>query len=138
VQGSVPREAFTASWNPAPQLLKKATPVTKSPSEGKHSQWNAILKYQLTIQPESIATITAVSRGAPHKGAMYLEGIGLKRGSDSFAQVPDGLVGLDANECFQVKIANTTTRRIIVRSGELLGHLYKADNTLKAATDMTP
>jgi hypothetical protein len=25
-----------------------------------------------------------------------------------------------------------------VRSGELLGHLYKADNTLKAVTDMTP
>ena len=39
---------------------------------------------------------------------MYLEGIGLKRGSDSFAQVPDGLINLDADDCFQVKIANTT------------------------------
>ena len=69
---------------------------------------------------------------------MYLEGIHLKRGSDSFTQVPDGLIDLDADDCFQVKIANTTTRHIIVRPGELLGHLYKADRTLKAATDLMP
>ena len=86
----------------------------KGPSEGKRTQWNAISKYQLMILPESIATITAISRGAPHKGAMYLEGIGLKRGSDSFAQVLDGLIDLDVDDCFQVKIANTTTPCIIV------------------------
>lgn len=67
---------------------------------------------------------------------MYLEGVGLKRGSDSLIQVPDRLVDLDSNDCFQVKIANTTKWRIVVRSGELLGHLFKADQTLKAAMDM--
>jgi hypothetical protein len=69
---------------------------------------------------------------------MYLKGISLKRGSDSFVQVPDRLVDLDTNDCFQVKIANTTSRRIIVRSGELLGRLYKASDSLKAVADATP
>ena len=68
---------------------------------------------------------------------MYLEGKGLKRGLDSFIQVPDGLINLDSEGRFQVKIANTTKRRIIVRSGELLGHLYKASQTLKAAADLS-
>jgi hypothetical protein len=53
-------------------------------------------------------------------------------------QVPDGIVDLDTNDCFQVKIANTTSRRIIVQSSELLGHLYKASDSLKAVADATP
>jgi hypothetical protein len=80
VQGSVPRKAFTASWAPAstPATTIKPQPTTKSSSKKKRIQWNAIAKQQLTILPESIATITAVSRGAPSKEAMYLEGISLK------------------------------------------------------------
>ena len=90
------------------------------------------------ILPDSIATITAVSRGAPSKDTMYLKGISLKRGSNSFVQVLNGLVNLDMSDCFQVKIANTTSRQIIVRAGELLGHLYKACDSLKAVADATP
>jgi hypothetical protein len=138
VQGSVPREAFTASWTPARASTLKPKPVAKSSSKEKRVRWNAIAKQQLTICPELIATITVVSQGAPSEEAMYLEGIALKRGSDSFVQVPDGLINLDANDSFQVKIANTTSRRIIVRSGELLGHLYKACDTLKAVADTLP
>jgi hypothetical protein len=41
-------------------------------------QWNTVAKYQLTILPQSIATIMAVSRGAPDEGIMYFEGVGLK------------------------------------------------------------
>jgi hypothetical protein len=104
VQGPVPQEAFTANWTPASLLLKKMTPTAKSPVKENRIQWNAVVKHQLTIQLESIATITAVSRGAPSEGTLYLKGIGLKRGSDSFIQVPDGLVDLDANDCFRVKI----------------------------------
>jgi hypothetical protein len=67
---------------------------------------------------------------------MYLEGVGLKQGSDSFIQVLDGLVDLDADDCFQVKIANTTNWHIIVWSRELLGQLFKANTTLKAAASL--
>ena len=78
MQGLVAQEAFTVSWTPDSALLKAPTPSVKRPSREKCSQWNVIMKYQLTIQPELIATITAVSKGAPNTGAMYLEGISLK------------------------------------------------------------
>jgi hypothetical protein len=110
----------------------------KNHVKDKHLQWNAVAKYQLTILPESIATITAVSQGAPNEGTMYLEGVGLKWGSDSFIQVPDGLVELDTDNCFQVKIANTTNWRIIFWPRELLGRLSKADTSLKTAASMMP
>ena len=107
VQGSVPREAFTTSWAPTltPATTIKPQLTTTSSSKKKHSQWNAIAKQQLMILPESIATITAVSQGAPSKDAMYLEGISLKWGSNSFVQVPNRLVDLhvDTSDCFQVK-----------------------------------
>ena len=108
IHGPVPQETFTASWIPATTSPMKTPPVHKKPSKEKRIRWNAVARHQLMILLESIATITAVSQGAPAKGAMYLEGISLKRGSDSMIQAPDGLVDLDSNDCFQVKIANTT------------------------------
>jgi hypothetical protein len=137
VPGPAPTETFTVRWTPETTAAKAKSVPTKRPAKDKRTQWNVVAKQQMIIQPESIATITAVSRGAPEDATMYLEGIGLKRGSDSFIQVPDGLVDLDTDGCFQVKIANTTTRQIIVRSGELLGHIYRANQTLKTAADMT-
>jgi hypothetical protein len=128
IQGPVPNEAFTAGWAPTsslpntmihkPPVIRKPTSsktrATKNHAKDKHLQWNTVAKYQLTILPQSIATIMAVSRGAPDEGIMYFEGVSLKRGSDSFIQVPDGLIELDADDCFQVKIANTTNQCIIV------------------------
>jgi hypothetical protein len=92
IQGPVPNEAFTAGWTPIssllnttirePSAIRKSTSsktrATKDHEKDKCSQWNAVTKYQLTILPESIATIMAVSQGAPDEGAMYLEGVGLK------------------------------------------------------------
>lgn len=137
IPGLAPKEAFTVKWATEPALTKTKTLATKKPIETKCSQWNVVAKEQVVIMPESIATITAVSRGAPNSESMYLEGIGLKRGSDSFVQVPDGLVNLDSEGCFQVKIVNTTKRRIIVRSGELVGRIYRVNKALKATTDMS-
>jgi hypothetical protein len=68
---------------------------------------------------------------------MYLEAIPLKRGSDSFISAPQGLVDLDENGCFQIKVTNMTSRRICVRSRELLGHLFKAKDTLKSAKELS-
>jgi hypothetical protein len=92
IQGPVPNEAFTAGWAPTsslsnmrihePSAIRKRMSskihATKDHAKDKHFQWNAVAKYQLTVLPESIATITAVSQGAPDEGAMYLEGVGLK------------------------------------------------------------
>jgi hypothetical protein len=50
----------------------------KDPVKDKQIRWNAVAKYQLTIQLELIATIMVVSQGALNEGAMYLEGVGLE------------------------------------------------------------
>jgi hypothetical protein len=68
---------------------------------------------------------------------MYLEAIPLKCGSDSFISAPSGLVDLDEDGCFQIKIANTTQHNIHICAGELLGCLTKASDTLKSIKDMT-
>jgi len=137
IPGRAPTETFVAKWASAPILPQSKGLATKKASEGKRVQWNASALRQLTILPESIASLTAVARGAPERRALYLEGISLKRGSDSFIQVPNSLVRLEDDYSFQVKIANTTRRKIIIRAGELLGHLFKAEETLKAATELT-
>ena len=62
---------------------------------------------------------------------MFLEAIPLKRGGDSFASAPHGLVDLDQQDSVEVKIANTTKRNILLRSGELVGLLTKAKESLK-------
>jgi len=97
-------------WAAETAPAKKKTIAAKKPVENKRSQWNVVAKEQFMIMPESIATITVVSRGAPDSESMYLKGVGLKRGSDSFMQIPDGLVNLNSEGCCQVKIANTTKR----------------------------
>ena len=82
--------------------------------------------------------VTATSRNAPKKEGLFLEGIALKQGSDAFTQVPDGIVIIRDDDSFQVKIANMTNRSLVVRAGELIGHLRKAQGTLKAQEHMTP
>jgi len=137
IPGPTPTEIFTASWRPNSFESSPCKTLVKKPAEGKRTQWNASALRQLTILPEAIATLTAVARGAPERKALHLEGISLKRGSDAFIQVPNSLVKLEANGQFQVKIANMTNQKIIVRAGELLGHLYKAEEVLKTAADLT-
>jgi hypothetical protein len=137
IPGRAPMETFVAKWAATPSTPQVKKLVVRKSSEEKHTQWNASAFRQLTILPESIASITAIARGAPENKALYLEGISLKRGSDSFIQVPNSLVTLEKDGSFQVKIANTTSQKIIVRAGELLGLLFKADEALKAATNLT-
>ena len=98
-------------------------------------QWNAVARDELLIGPESIATITAISHRAPQEESLYLEGI--VQGSDAFTQVPNGVITMNDECCFQVKIANTTNQSLIVRAGELVGRLYKAEEILKACKGMT-
>ena len=67
---------------------------------------------------------------------MYLEAVPLKRGADSFISALHGLVNLEENGTFLIKVANTTKWRIHLRAGELVGFLYEANNVLKAETDL--
>ena len=73
ILGSTPKETFTASWTSAAALLDKPATMPSPHATWLCSCWNTIAKQQLMILLESIACITAVSRGAPAKGAMYLE-----------------------------------------------------------------
>jgi len=49
---------------------------------------------------------------------------------------PHGLVDPDEQDCFQIKLANTTKRTVLLRSGELVGHLFKAKEALKSADQL--
>ena len=82
--------------------------------------------------------ITAISQNAPKEEGLFLKGIALKRGSDAFTQVPDGIIVINDDSGFQVKIANTTNRSLVIRTGELIGCLRRAQDTLKAHEQMMP
>jgi hypothetical protein len=136
--GSRPKESFTVSWKPEEaDTFKSTTPPRTTAASSSRQQWNAVARQDVTLNPESIATITVVSRGAPIVGSAYLEAIALKRGSDSFIRAPHGIVDLAPDGSFQVKIANTTKRRVLLRSGELVGHLFRANNALLSAEDLS-
>ena len=115
VLGPVPVESFVACWNHDITIPTKPNTSPTPPQKSLHSQWNAVAKSELLIRPESIATVTATSRNALKKEGLFLEGIALKRGSDAFTQVPDGIVIIRDDDSFQVKIANTTNRNLVVR-----------------------
>lgn len=55
----------------------------------------------------------------------------LDRGGDTFVSAPHGLISLNGNGTAHIKIANTTNRTILLRSGKLIGRLSKADEALK-------
>src|SRR5271154_4148495 len=140
IPGPAPVESFAAEWvppEPTKEDKRKPTVSPRSTSKRTRLKWNAIAQHDLTLLPESIATITVVAKGAPIDESLYLEGIALKRGSDDFVCAPHGIVELDSESHFQIKIANATKRRIRVRSGELLGHLTKALDTLSSADSLT-
>jgi hypothetical protein len=100
-------------------------------------QWNAIAKYDLMLEPESIATVTTISRGVPNRESMYLEAVPLKRGSNSFISALHGIVDLDKDDSFIVQVANTTKQQVLLCTGNLLGFLTQASHTLKSKQDLT-
>src|ERR1700730_1647953 len=63
-----------------------------------------IAKQDAWLKPESIVSISAISKGAPKAETMFLEASPLDRGRDSFISAPHGLVDLDNQECFTIKI----------------------------------
>ena len=111
VDGPAPCEAFTAKWS---KEKTDPPPHTKKWSTKAHTEWSAIAKQDFWLKPESIANITAISKGAPQGETMYLEATPLKQGGDSFISMPHELVDLSEEGLFQIKIANTTKRAILL------------------------
>ena len=128
IEGSAPVETFTVNLSP-----EEAQPPlrTKKRAAKARTEWSAIAKQDFWLKPESIANVTAISKGAPKGETMYLEATPLRRGGDSFISAPHGLVDLTDEGLFQIKIANTTKRAILLRSGELIGRISKAQDSLK-------
>ena len=124
--GPVPVESFVAQWNHSTAIAKRSDAAVASQQKSLRSQWNAVAKDELLIRPESIATITAFSQNALKEEGLFLEGIALKQGSDAFVQVPDGIIIMNNEGSFQVKLANLTNQSVVVRAGELIGHLRMA------------
>jgi hypothetical protein len=134
ISGPTPTESFTALWR---QDGNDDKPRPKKRQVKTRTEWSAIAKHDIRLKPESIATVTAISKGAPKGETMFLEATPLDRGGDAFISPPHGLVDLDDHDCFQLKIANTTSRAILLRSGELIGRLSKAKDSLKSADQVT-
>ena len=126
--GPTPKESFSVQWNPSKFDLKQWSKkrVTKNCSE-----WSAIAKQDVWLHPESITTVPITSIGAPTKENMSLEATSLDRGGDSFISAPHGLVILDETNSSLVKMANTTNRTVLLWSGELIGQISWAEDSLK-------
>ena len=131
IAGSAPVETFTARLRQA-EGEAKPQPRSRKRATKARTEWSAIAKQDFWLKPESIASITAISKGAPQGETMYLEATPLRRGGDSFISAPHGLVDLSEEGLFQIKIANTTKRAILLRSGELIGRISKAKESLKS------
>lgn len=134
IAGPAPTESFTAQWRKDETVYK---PRRKRRQVKMRTEWSAIAKQDVWLKPESIATITAISKGAPKTETMFLEATPLKRSGDSFISAPHGLVELNDQDCFLIKIANTTKKTILLRSGELVGRLLKAKESLKSADQLS-
>ncbi|HEX9613546.1 MAG TPA: reverse transcriptase domain-containing protein [Candidatus Bathyarchaeia archaeon] len=128
IAGPTPKESFSVQWNPNKfeykQRIKKRATKTRS-------EWSVIAKQDVWLRPESITSIPITSTGAPTKENMFLEAIPLDRGGDSFISAPHGLVILDETNSSLIKMANTTNRTVLLRSGELIGRISRAEDSLK-------
>jgi hypothetical protein len=133
--GPMPAETFSAQWS---QDKNKTNQMSSSHKrmESSKKQWNAVAKYDQVLEPESIASVTVISRGIPCRESMHFEAIPLKRGPDSFISAPHGIINLGRDNTFIIKVANTTTRRTWLRAGNLLGFLTKASDTLKSTRNL--
>ena len=96
-----------------------------------------LVKDNLTIEPESVAMVNAIVKGVPSDEAMYLDVIPLNHGPNVFVLASSGIVEMDNTGCFWVKIANATEHHISIKSGELIGHLSNAKDSLKSFANLS-
>ena len=128
IAGSIPKEIFSIQRNPSnfvrKQQIRKRVAKTCS-------KWSVIAKQDMWLPPESIVTVPITSTGAPTNESMFMEATSLDRGGDSFISTPHGLVILDGTNSSLVKMANTTNKTVLLRSGELIGRISQAEDSLK-------
>ena len=136
--GPKPKESFSVQWKHEGFIAPSVTtPFQKSITSDTKPPWNAIARTEFILLPESITTVTVTAKGAPKEGSLYLEAIALMRGSDSFIHAPHGIIHPDLEGNFQIKIANTTDRCVLLRSGELVGHLFRTSDALRMKEELS-
>ena len=133
-----PAESFSARWAPESKLEgETACPMCAKKQEASKGPWKVLVKDSLTIEPESVAMVNAIVRGVSSDEAMYLKAIPLNRGPNAFISALSGIVQADNAGCFRVKIANAAEQYISVKSGELLGHLLNAKESLESSANLS-
>ena len=105
--------------------------------EASKGPWKVLVKDSLTIEPESVVMVNAIIKGVSSDEAMYLDVIPLNCGPNAFVSASSGIVQTNNAGCFQVKIANAAEQRISVKSGELLGHLLNARDSLESSANLS-
>lgn len=79
VEGPAPCETFTASWSKEKTNLSLSPPPrTKKRTIKACTEWSVIAKQDFWLKPESIASITVISKGALQGETMYLEATPLR------------------------------------------------------------
>jgi len=133
-----PAESFSARWAPESELEgETARPGRVKKPEASKGSWKVLVKDSLTIEPESVAMVNAIVKGISSNDAMYFDVIPLNRGPNAFVSASSGIVLIDDAGCFRVKLANAAERRISVKSGELLGHLSIARDSLESSANLS-
>ena len=133
-----PAESFSARWAPESELEgETARPGRVKKPEASKGSWKVLVKDSLTIEPESVAMVNAIVKGVSSDEAMYLDAVPLSCGPNVFVSALSGIVETNNAGCFRVKIANAAERRISVKSGELLGHLSKAKDSLESSANLS-
>ena len=130
VLAAAPAESFSARWAPESELVTKLHLLSQSKQEASNGPWKVLAKNDLTIEPESMVTLTAVSKKAPKDKPLYLDAIPLNQGLDSFIATLHGIVDVDDKFSFPIKIANTAKHCIHICHGELLGYVTRAKDAL--------
>ena len=81
--------------------------------------------------------VRASMKGANKNETMYFDAIPLNHGPNAFVSTSSGIVELDNEGCFLVKIANVAKHHVSIRIGELLGHISVAKDSLQMPMDLS-
>ena len=134
---TAPAESFSARWAPESELVTKPHLLSQSKQEVPKGPWKVLAKNDLTIEPEFMTSLTAVSKGAPKDEPLYLDAIPLNRGLDLFIAMLHSIVDVDDDFSFPIKITNTAECHICICCGELLSFVTRAKDALWAAASLS-
>jgi hypothetical protein len=118
IDGEIPREQFSASLAqetpPSDQVKKETPPSGVGPDKRTKKLKLAVVREDMWIEPESFTGILCAARGHPPGTSWYLKAHALTRKTDALIKAPDGIIRLDQDAQFLIKVANTSSQRVRV------------------------